>query len=234
MAIRTLLLDVGNTLVHEVPSRFEVYAEAARRRGAGLDEGAMRELMVDAHRALPQVIDGAFRYSDPWFEHYIGRIFHTELGIDAAELEAIRGELFARFEDPRTFRLFPGALELIEELGGRGVQLGIVSNWSARLPRLLDALGLTPHFPVVLCSAIERLEKPQPEIFELAMERLGARPEETLHAGDHPVNDGAASRVGIGAVLVDREGAHADAEHPRVRDLAELLAFVTDRLETGP
>jgi hypothetical protein len=48
----------------------------------------------------------------------------------------------------------------------------VISNWSARLQRVLAAVGLGDAFDPVLCSACESLEKPDPELFRLA---LGAR-----------------------------------------------------------
>ena len=75
MALRTLFLDFGNTLVAERPSRFELYASEARAGGVPIDENAMRELMTRAHAELPAVINGAYRYTDEWFEAYIERIF---------------------------------------------------------------------------------------------------------------------------------------------------------------
>ncbi len=108
--------------------------------------------------------------------------------------------------------------------------MGLISNWSPRLPLMLDRMDLTGAFDVVVCSAIERLEKPQPAIFELALARAGVAAEDALHAGDHPEKDCAgAIAVGMRAALVDHAGsmpAHANARYARTLD--ELLATVTD------
>ena len=224
MTLSCVFLDFGNTLVHEVPSRFAIYAEAAADRGADRSESEMRELMVRAHRETPPEADGGYRYTDRWFRSYIERIFHDYLGLAREGLPALQEELFARFSDARTFQLFPGARELLSSLKGQGLGLGVISNWSPRLPGLIERLELGPVFDVVVCSAIERLEKPQPEIFELALERAGVSAAEALHAGDHPDKDcRAATAVGMRAVLVDHSGKHANgADAPRVTSLLEL------------
>ena len=64
--------------------------------------------MRQAHRELPHEIGGAFRYTDPWFESYIERIFHDYLGLARDGLAALREELFGRFRTPSTFALFRG------------------------------------------------------------------------------------------------------------------------------
>jgi len=226
MTLRTVFLDFGQTLVSESPARHAIYAEAAARAGPGVSAEAMRGHMLRAHDELPQESQGAFRYTDEWFVQFIDRIFHGYLGLPAGDLPAIRDELFARFSDAATFVLFPGARELLEELQAAGLTTGVISNWSPRLEHILAGLGLAEHLDVVLCSATLGLEKPDPAIFQLGLARAGARPDEALHAGDHPEKDFAAARaVGMDAVLVDHGAAARDAENGepfRVTSLFEL------------
>src|SRR5207247_11299986 len=70
-------------------------------------------------------------------------------------------------------------------------------------------LGLSRRVDFVLASAIERAEKPDREMFERALARAGARPEEALHAGDDLEKDVlGARRAGLSSVLVDHAGTH--------------------------
>lgn len=203
MVLQAVFIDAGNTLLYEKPSRFEIYAQAARLRGLDVGSEGMRDLMVRAHRELPREIDGAYRYSEGWFASYIHWIFHRELGLSSADLPGISNELFGRFADPSTFALFSGAIELLESLRRRGLAVGIVSNWSQRLPGILDGIGVSARVDFVLASAIERVEKPAPEIFLRACARAGVRPAEALHAGDHLEKDVAgALRAGLLAIQV--------------------------------
>jgi putative hydrolase of the HAD superfamily len=227
MTLKAVFLDIGNTLVREDPSRFEIYAQAARRHGVPVTENQMNRLMRKAHEELPREVGGAFRYSDAWFKAYIERVYHDYLKIDRGVLPALSGDLFARFSDPTTFRLFDGALELLDELRERGLRLGIVSNWSARLPKLLEALGIAKRVDFVVCSAIERVEKPDTAIFERALALSGVSPGRTLHAGDHLEKDVyGARRAGIRGVLVDHARVATHSGTPRVSSLADLRHLV--------
>jgi HAD superfamily hydrolase (TIGR01549 family) len=195
----------------------------------------MAELMRAAHRSLPREIDGEYRYSDPWFRAYIRRIFGDDLGLPTEALGDVTEELFARFEDPATFRAFPGARDLVDDLRARGLFLGVISNGSARLPRVLVAMQLADAFDVVLCSALERLEKPDPAIFRLALERAGVDPSAALHAGDHPKKDVAAARTaGMHAALVDHFGTcpaeAVGAGTPIAKSLPELHRHILELL----
>lgn len=230
MPLRAVFLDVGDTLLHERTPRFAIYAEVARAHGAEVAPDAMRRLMRRAHETLPLELDGAYRYSDPWFRAFIRRIFADELGLAADAIPGITDELFRRFEHADTFELFPGALELIDALRTRGLVVGVISNWSARLPRVLRVMGLEERVDPVLCSALERLEKPDPALFRAALARAGVAPQEALHAGDHPLKDvAAAEAVGIEGVLVDHFGRGAELQGTRVENLAELRAYILGR-----
>jgi putative hydrolase of the HAD superfamily len=231
MELRAVFLDVGQTLIHEKPSRFAIYAATARAHGCAIEDERMRDLMHEAHGALPRVLDGAFRYSDPWFRTYIARIFGERLGLAPRAVDEVTEELFERFEDPATFALFPGVDALLDTLRTRGLVAGVISNWSARLPRVLEGLGLLERFDFVLCSALECMEKPEPAIFEAALARAGVAPGEALHAGDHARKDvEAARRVGLAAVRIDHgKGGSGEDEHV-LGSLPELRSYILERL----
>ena len=109
-----------------------------------------------------------------------------------------------------------------------GVRVGVVSNWSPALGGLLEGLGLLRHLDPVVCSALERVEKPDPAIFLLALRRAGLPAAQALHAGDHPDKDVAAARsAGLESVLVDHDGGGAAGE--AVGSLPELAELVLAR-----
>ncbi len=234
MALKAVFIDAGNTLLYEKPSRFEIYAQAARRRGVDLATERMLDLMRRAHRELPREIEGAFRFSEGWFVSYIDRIFHDGLGLSRSDLPVLREEIFARFADPSTFVLFPGGVELLDGLRQRGLAVGIVSNWSQRLPGIIESLGLSTRIDFVLASAIQRVEKPSPEIFARACARAKVAPSEALHAGDDLEKDVWGARgAGLLAVHVDHKtrptagnGVDPATGSPRVGSLSELSELI--------
>ncbi len=230
MELKAVFLDAGGTLLRESPSREAIYAEVASAAGAPIEPERMRELMRDAHRELPKIQNGAFRYSEAWFAIFIERIFGGQLGLSTEVVQRARRELFDRFADARSFRLHDGALELVEAIRARGLRLGVVSNWSERLPGLLDGLGLTPSIEFVLASAIERVEKPDAEIFRRALARAGVDASEALHVGNDLVRDGEGARaVGIEAALVEHDDVIVSAHFRVFPNLFELRTFILER-----
>jgi len=222
---RALLLDFGGTLAIERSPRASIYADAAARYGVEVSPAAMSDLMAETHEALPITIPtargGAFRYSRGWFERFIEIIFAERLGLSSADTALAQEHLFSVYEDAGTFRLFPGAADLIDRARTDGWRVGVVSNWSYALEPLLGDLGLRPD--AVLCSAVEETEKPSAALFLRALERLGASAEGSLHVGDSFENDVVGARsVGIEPVLLERSGPGTRGDVRSLRCLTDL------------
>ena len=99
----------------------------------------------------------------------------------------------------------------------------VVSNANGRLHVMLERLGLTRFFDVILDSQIEGVEKPDKRLFEIAFERSGARAETTLHVGDfYWIDVRGARAAGVQPVLLDAAWLYDTADCPRVRSLGEL------------
>ena len=72
---------------------------------------------------------------------------------------------------------------------------------------------------------MEKVEKPDPRFFEIALTRSGARRESTIHVGDlYEVDVVGARAAGITPVLLDAAGLYPDADCDRVRSLGDLVS----------
>jgi putative hydrolase of the HAD superfamily len=215
-----VFLDAGGTLFTERLSRDAIYATVLSAHGVRVDAPRIRTLRAEVHDAMPAEVDGHVRYTDAWFAVFTRRLL---VALDAPlDAETLRAELAGHFSRPENFSVYADVHDALDGLLERGVRLGVVSNWSDRLPRLLDGLALTPYFEDVVVSAVVGHTKPERGIFDVALARFGVRPDQALHVGDHPLNDLAgARRAGLAALLLDRSG--EGPSHPeRIRSLAEL------------
>jgi putative hydrolase of the HAD superfamily len=103
------------------------------------------------------------------------------------------------------FRSIPDVDPCLRALHSAGVRLAVISNWDYSLHRALRMFGLDGYFEFALASLEEGVEKPDPELFRIALRRLNLAPNEVLHVGDDPMDDAqGAKSAGMDCVLIDR------------------------------
>ena len=84
----------------------------------------------------------------------------------------------------------PHAYAVLEQLRARGVRLGIVTNgWVEAQTKTLEGLDLPRRVDDVVISKAVGLTKPDPRIYQLALERLGVAAADCWFVGDSPRND---------------------------------------------
>ncbi len=225
MRFEAVFFDAGETLVHPHPTFPDLFAEILRREGHDVGPETIRErihvvfdrfkLAADTNELWTTTPEKSRRF---WYDVY--GIFLADLGI--AE-EGLIDTVYRAFTDRSNYAMFDDVVPALEKLSGAGLKLGVVSNFEEWLERLLDDLGLTPFFGVRVISGVEGLEKPDPRIFRLAIERAGVTAEASVYVGDNPEFDvEPAAAVGMFPVLIDRRGRFADTSGARITSLGEL------------
>ncbi|MBC7256010.1 MAG: HAD family hydrolase [Chloroflexi bacterium] len=119
-------------------------------------------------------------------------------------------------------------LPALKALHQQGYAVALVTNFD-HPPYVYDLLrerGLEGQFDAVIISGEVGVDKPDPKIFQTALQAVQCAPEEALFVGDSLEADIAgAEAVGCRAILIDRQGMHAHFPGPRIARLDELLAY---------
>ena len=129
----------------------------------------------------------------------------------------------------------PEVMSTLEELRGRGYRMGLVSNISLRhtlVSEDLDRLGLAPFLDATVFSSEIGFRKPDPRIFQTALERLGSDPAETVFVGDRLLDDISGARaVGMRGVQTRqfRQEENPDVVPDAVIDHLSELAGALER-----
>jgi len=225
MRLETMFLDAGGVLMNP---NFVRVSQALARHGIEVPPARLAAAEPHAKRALDVERTIIATKDDQRGQLYFHEVLtRADVAISAAP-EAALAEMRAY---QRTHNLWesvpaevPGVLAALRELG---LRLVVVSNANGTLHAHFARLGLTPLVDLILDSEVEGVEKPDPRLFRIALERSGSSPDSTVHVGDfYHVDVVGARAAGLRAVLVDAAGLYGDADCPRVRSLTELAARV--------
>lgn len=123
-------------------------------------------------------------------------------------------------------KLYDDTLPVLRELRRCGIGTAIVSNCDNWTRPVVDALGLEDEADAVILSFEVGALKPDPAIFQAALERIGGvRPDRAVFVDDQARYCDGAAALGIDGRLIVRDGtaAHEWIGRPFIRELAELL-----------
>ena len=234
--IRAVTFDFWNTIA-QVPTGAMTEART-RALAAACEEGGLEVETAALVAALEEV--GA-HWERSWSEgvhlhpHQAVEILVRELGAEGAAEELV-GEAFLGAHREVDLELTPGVGEVLAELAGRGIRLGIVCDvgftGGESLRAVLEREGLLQHFSGWAFSDEVGHYKPDPRIFEAALAALGTGPEEALHIGDLRRTD-VAGAAAMGMTTVRYRGVHDDLDSAPVKadhvldHHRELLALVS-------
>ena len=228
MSLETVFLDAGGVLLH--PNWWRI-SEAMGKQGVIVSPDALIAADPRARRQLDdlKVVGGTTDASRGWLFFDLV-LEHAGIARSEATSAALE-ELHTYHSASNLWEYVPdNVVPALVALRGRGLRLVVVSNANGTLRKHMDRLDLTKRFDVVLDSADEGVEKPDPRFFEIALARSGAAKDTTIHVGDlYYVDVMGARSAGLRGVLVDEANLRPDADCPRVRSLDELVK----RIATG-
>jgi HAD superfamily hydrolase (TIGR01509 family) len=226
VALDAVFLDAGGVLVNPNWARV---SEALARRGVVVEPATLAAAEPHAKRDL----DTAERIRTTTDQSRGWDYFNLVLGHAGIALSEGTDEALVALHDyHRRHNLWesvpaevPPALAELRRLG---LRLVVVSNSNGTLHTKLERLGLLSAVDLVMDSFELGVEKPDPAIFRLALEKSGARASSTLHVGDFFHIDVVGARAaGLHAWLIDSAGLYADHDCPRFPTLTAVVEAVT-------
>jgi putative hydrolase of the HAD superfamily len=233
--LEAVIFDAGGTLVR---LDFEWMSDWLTREGVRVSASALRDAEVEGRRRYDE--SAAAPHPDEPGIPPMGRAgdTHAYLGgtLDAAGVPAsIRARATQAFlvrhqHEGLWSRPVEGARAVLDGLGATGLRLCCVSNSDGRAEQHLEHCGMRHGLEFVVDSAIVGFEKPDPRIFQVALDRMRVPAARAVYVGDIRCVDEAGSRnAGMHFVLIDPRGDYGPAGGLSVREIAELPALLASR-----
>lgn len=225
----TVFLDAGGVLVHP---NWRRVAAALTQHGAAVDAAALFAAEPHAKREmdLGSLMARTNDQQRGWI-YFEAVLRHAGVTVDQRARAAL-ADMRAYHDVHNVWEHVPDdVVPTVEALRALGVRLVVVSNANGRLHTMFDRVGLGGRFDVVLDSHDFGVEKPDPRLFQLALEASGAEAASTVHVGDFFHIDVVGARAAglADAVLVDPADLYGDADCARIIALPALVDYVRAR-----
>ena len=217
-----ILFDAGNTLLQ---MNYPAIADYLVARGHPVDAAQVQDAELRARVRLDgDLASGASTESTDTHGRYL-RYVLLHLGIaDEAEVRAMARWRRAYNPPAGLWKADPEASPALRRVKGAGLIAGVISNSNGSVRSILEETGLARDLDFVLDSAVVGVEKPDPRIFQVALEQAQVPPEAALYVGDlYSVDVVGARRAGLGAVLLDPCGYWGPRDCPRARGLDDAV-----------
>ena len=125
---------------------------------------------------------------------------------------------------------FDGTIDILAALKRKSIGLGIISNWDCTARDILGAAKLSDYFDHIIISCEVDCSKPDPAIFNLAMQTAGVTARDCIYVGDNYYDDAVGSQsVGMPALIINRFGRLGVEEIkdcPIIKDISEISNFI--------
>jgi beta-phosphoglucomutase len=197
--IRACVFDMDGVLIDSHPAHRAAWNEF------------LRSLAIEVpDQDLSFILEGRTRVEI--LRHFLGDLPEAEL----LQYGRRKDEIFRAIE--HTIQPCSGVIAFLRELERLGLSRAVATSASEiRTASTLERMGLGGYFEAVITAADVVLGKPNPEVYQLACERMNVCPGDALAFDDAPAGVLSARAAGLRCIGVSSNGAagsllHAGAE----------------------
>jgi putative hydrolase of the HAD superfamily len=222
--ITHLFFDAGNTLVFP---NFGLISEKLAARGPKVAPEELERGEQKARFKLddPDLIRSSNDHSR--WTLYFETIFRYCGVTESSLVRDVLAELQAIHRVSNLWEIVPPEVPAALEALKPRYRLSVISNANGTVREKLRRVGLLDYFETVLDSHEEGIEKPDPRIFQAALQRTGARADRSLYIGDmYHIDVAGARAAGMEVVLLDPADLHADKPVRRIPGLGALSSSI--------
>jgi putative hydrolase of the HAD superfamily len=222
-SIKAIIFDLGGTLLH---LDYPYISTELRKHGYEIAEADFFESVSRINHKMEEVLaaNPASTDASRWQIYFDWLCDDLQVELDRDDF--ILNRLKPRHASHNLWNyVLPGTQELLKTLKS-SYRLAMISNSDGRAEQKTVQYGLRPHLEFVIDSHCVGIEKPDPKIFDLALEKLALYPGDCLYIGDiYSIDVLGARAAGLTPILIDNLYYHRKDCHviPSLFHLPELL-----------
>ncbi len=130
-------------------------------------------------------------------------------------------------------RVLEGAPQAVAGVRALGLRAACVSNSDGRAEHHLVTCGVRDGLEFVVDSQVVGVEKPDPRIFAIALERMGVAADRALYVGDiRSVDEAGALAAGLSVVILDPFGDYVPADRRSIASIDRLPHYLETHFAT--
>lgn len=226
--MKYIWFDLGYTLVYV--KREESYQEKLKQIGIDVSLESLREAFHEADKYFMREFPGLLGKERKVYAESYHKMLHHYLGIDVSSNK----EFLMRPDDSSNpkgrWQLFEATIPTLKKLKEKGIGVGLISNWNHTARDVLEETGIISYLDHIIISSEVDIEKPNEQIFEIALEQANVNASDCLYVGDNYYDDVIGSRkVGMNSILINPLGKKGIEELEGVQiisNIKDLLPIV--------
>lgn len=201
-AIKAIIFDLGGTLLN---LDYPFISEQLRRLGYEITEQDFFESVSRVNHKMEEILlsNPASTDASRWKIYFDWLC--EDLSINLDQDDFILNTLKPRHASHNLWNyVLPGTIELLESLT-HNYRLAMISNSDGRAEQKTIQYGLRPYLEFVIDSHCVGIEKPDPNIFHMAIEKLNLYPGDCIYVGDiYSIDVVGAKSAGLTPILIDK------------------------------
>lgn len=175
----------------------------------------------EAEKLLPEV-DTLKKEEEFWIAWY--KQILSEVGFQE-NVDKVAEELNKKFPFYKILEPYPETEAVLKYFKQRGFKIGVISDTFPSLEKSIKSMGLAKYIDSYTASSLVGVMKPDPRIYNAALDSLGVKAEESIYIDDYKPEADGARAIGFTSFYLDRNCNELNLNEWTIGNLKHLIEY---------
>jgi putative hydrolase of the HAD superfamily len=230
MTVKAVLFDLGNTLIHL--DHYKTFQKMLKIHGITRTIEEIEEAFAKAAKEFDIKKQSGLPAHEVYTQSNIHILKH--LGVkNPKRLRTLAEDIDLQWFKVSKIYVYPDVKPTLTKLRKKGLKLGLITDgYKSDLEQMLPKTGLQRFFDVCVCADTIGKRKPNPQVFEYALNQLKVQPSDAVFIGDRLDTDYVgAQKAGMTPILISRENKKETKGVNFITSLEEIFTLLKEMEE---